>query len=39
MSPNTLESHGLIHQSEFSKVAALTQSVSPDAQKKLAGNT
>uniref|UniRef100_A0ABD2VT45 WD repeat-containing protein 7 n=1 Tax=Trichogramma kaykai TaxID=54128 RepID=A0ABD2VT45_9HYME len=36
MSPNTLEAKGLIEASEYQKVAALTQSVSPDAHKKLA---
>ncbi|XP_046440938.1 WD repeat-containing protein 7-like isoform X2 [Daphnia pulex] len=36
MSPNTLETHGLINQSEYQKVAALTHSASPDAQKKIA---
>ena len=39
MSPNTLETHGLINQSEYKKVAALTHSASPDAQKKIAGIT
>lgn len=37
MSPNTLEAQGLINQNEYQKVAALTQSASPDAQKKIAG--
>ncbi|XP_014275232.1 WD repeat-containing protein 7 isoform X2 [Halyomorpha halys] len=37
MSPGTLESHGLINALEYQKVAALTQSASPDAQKKIAG--
>lgn len=37
MSPNTLEAAGLISQSEYLKVAALTHSVSPDAHKKIAG--
>lgn len=37
MSPNTLENQGLINQSEYQKVAALTHSASPDAQKKIAG--
>lgn len=37
MSPNTLENQGLIHQTEYQKVAALTHSASPDAQKKIAG--
>ncbi|BES88908.1 WD repeat-containing protein 7-like [Nesidiocoris tenuis] len=36
MSPGTLEAHGLINASEYQKVAALTQSASPDAQKKIA---
>lgn len=38
MSPGTLESHGLINASEYQKVAALTMSASPDAQKKIAGS-
>ena len=37
MSPNTLEAQGLINQSEYQKVASLTHSASPDAQKKLVG--
>jgi len=37
MSPGTLESHGLINQSEYNKVTALTQSASPDAHKKIVG--
>lgn len=37
MSPGTLEAHGLINQSEYQKVAALTQSASPDAHKKIVG--
>lgn len=37
MSPNTLEAQGLINQNEYQKVACLTQSASPDAQKKIAG--
>lgn len=37
MSPGTLESQGLINSSEYLKVAALTQSASPDAHKKIAG--
>ncbi|KAL1457784.1 hypothetical protein WDU94_007978 [Cyamophila willieti] len=37
MSPGTLEAQGLINNSEYSKVAALTQSASPDAHKKIAG--
>ena len=39
MSPNTLETQGLINQNEYQKVAALTHSASPDAQKKIAGNS
>ena len=39
MSPNTLETQGLINQTEYQKVAALTHSASPEAQKKIAGNT
>ena len=37
MSPGTLEAQGLINALEYQKVAALTQSASPDAQKKIAG--
>lgn len=37
MSPRTLESHGLINSTEYQKIAALTQSVSSDAHKKIAG--
>lgn len=37
MSPGTLEAQGLINQAEYQKVAALTQSASPDAHKKIAG--
>lgn len=37
MSPGSLEAAGLISQSEYLKVAALTQSASPDAHKKIAG--
>lgn len=37
MSPGSLESQGLISASEYQKVAALTQSASPDAHKKIAG--
>ena len=37
MSPGTLEAQGLISQAEYQKVAALTQSASPDAHKKIAG--
>ncbi|XP_073987557.1 WD repeat-containing protein Rbcn-3B isoform X4 [Rhodnius prolixus] len=36
MSPGTLEAQGLINACEYQKVAALTQSASPDAQKKIA---
>lgn len=39
MSPGALEAHGLINQSEYQKVAALTQSASPDAHKKIVGKT
>ncbi|XP_063908234.1 WD repeat-containing protein 7 isoform X4 [Zophobas morio] len=35
MSPGSLEAAGLIAQSEYLKVAALTQSASPDAHKKI----
>nr|XP_008195733.1 PREDICTED: WD repeat-containing protein 7 isoform X2 [Tribolium castaneum] len=35
MSPGSLEAAGLIAQSEYMKVAALTQSASPDAHKKI----
>ncbi|XP_026686269.1 WD repeat-containing protein 7, partial [Diaphorina citri] len=37
MSPGTLEAQGLINSTEYQKVAALTQSASPDAHKKIAG--
>ncbi len=37
MSPGSLEAQGLINQSEYEKVFALTQSASPDAGKKIAG--
>ncbi|CAH0550599.1 unnamed protein product [Brassicogethes aeneus] len=37
MSPGSLEAAGLISQAEYFKVAALTQSASPDAHKKIAG--
>ncbi|XP_015115416.1 WD repeat-containing protein 7 isoform X7 [Diachasma alloeum] len=37
MSPGSLEAQGLISASEYQKVAALTQSASPDAHKKIAG--
>lgn len=37
MSPGSLEAAGLIAQSEYMKVAALTQSASPDAHKKIVG--
>ncbi|XP_058794176.1 WD repeat-containing protein 7 isoform X4 [Phymastichus coffea] len=36
MSPGTLEAQGLINATEYQKVAALTQSASPDAHKKIA---
>lgn len=39
MSPGTLEAQGLTSQSEYQKVAALTQSASPDAHKKIAGES
>lgn len=38
MSPSSLEAAGLISASEYNKVAALTQSASPDVHKKVAGN-
>ncbi|XP_046416205.1 WD repeat-containing protein 7 isoform X10 [Neodiprion pinetum] len=37
MSPGSLEAQGLISAAEYHKVAALTQSASPDAHKKIAG--
>lgn len=37
MSPKTLEAHGLINLTEYQKIALLTQSVSSDAHKKIAG--
>lgn len=37
MSPGSLEAQGLISATEYQKVAALTQSASPDAHKKIAG--
>lgn len=37
MSPGSLEAAGLISQSEYLKVAALTQSTSSEAHKKIAG--
>nr|CAH7751890.1 unnamed protein product [Callosobruchus chinensis] len=37
MSPGSLEAAGLISQSEYSRVANLTQSASPDAHKKIVG--
>lgn len=37
MSPGSLEAAGLISQSEYLKVTALTQSASPDAHKKIVG--
>ncbi|XP_016841801.1 WD repeat-containing protein 7 isoform X10 [Nasonia vitripennis] len=38
MSPGSLEAQGLISATEYQKVAALTQSASPDAHKKIAGD-
>ncbi|XP_012268313.2 WD repeat-containing protein 7 isoform X11 [Athalia rosae] len=38
MSPGSLEAQGLISAAEYQKVAALTQSASPDAHKKIAGD-
>ena len=37
MTPGTLEAQGLIAATEYQKVAALTQSASPDTHKKIAG--
>lgn len=37
MSPKTMEAQGLINATEFQKITALTQSVSTDAHKKIAG--
>ncbi|VVC26688.1 Hypothetical protein CINCED_3A013205 [Cinara cedri] len=37
MSPKTMEAQGLINATEYQKTAALTQSVSSDAHKKIAG--
>lgn len=37
MSPKTMEANGLINATEYQKIAALTQSVSSDAHKKIAG--
>lgn len=37
MSPGSLEAAGLISQSEYLKVAALTQSTTSEAHKKIAG--
>lgn len=37
MSPGSLEAAGLISKSEYVKIAALTQSASPDAHTKIAG--
>jgi hypothetical protein len=37
LSPATLEAQGLISQTEFCKILALTHSASPDAQQKIAG--
>lgn len=39
MTPGTLEAQGLTTTSEYQKVAALTRSASPDAHKKIAGET
>lgn len=37
MSPKTMETCGLINATEYQKIYALTQSVSSDAHKKIAG--
>lgn len=37
MSPKTMEANGLINATEYQKIASLTQSVSSDAHKKIAG--
>lgn len=37
MSPKTMEANGLINATEYQKISALTQSVSSDAHKKIAG--
>lgn len=37
MSPNSLEAAGLISQSEYSKIAMITQSAGADAHKKIVG--
>lgn len=37
MSPKTMEANGLINTTEYQKIAALTQSASSDAHKKIAG--
>lgn len=39
MSPNSLEAAGLISQSEYSKIAMITQSAGADAHKKIAGKS
>jgi hypothetical protein len=39
MSPGSLEAQGLISAAEYQKVAALTQSASPDAHKKIVGKS
>lgn len=38
MSPKTIETKGLINASEYQKIYSLTQSVSSDVHKKIAGN-
>lgn len=37
MSPGRLEAVGLISETEYNKIAALTKKYSPDAQQKIAG--
>lgn len=37
MSPKSMEAQGLINATEYQKIAALTQSVSSDAHKKISG--
>lgn len=39
MSPGTLEARGLINPTEYEKVLTLTKSASPDAHKKIAGQS
>lgn len=39
MSPNSLEAAGLISQSEYSKIAMITQSAGADAHKKIVGKS